>query len=250
LTLLSYQDAVKKAETPADPGAPAAAPKSSARRATPKRPFDPIEHYDVREIEGWNVLVNKSFLADEPELADRTLTLLRFQLYQITRRVAPEPLKKLRTIRIWVEENNPVVPCMSYHPEARWLRTHGMNAAKARCVELSNARNFLSWTLEQPWMVLHELSHGYHHQFLEGGFENGDIRAAFERAKATKSYNSVLRINGKNDRAYALTDPMEYFAESNEAFFGTNDFYPYVRSELQRHDPRMFALLKKLWREE
>jgi hypothetical protein len=40
---------------------------------------------------------------------------------------------------------------------------------------------------------------------------------------------------------------MEYFAEATEAYFGTNDFYPYVRSELAAHDPAMFALLGKLW---
>ena len=40
---------------------------------------------------------------------------------------------------------------------------------------------------------------------------------------------------------------MEYFAEATEAFFGTNDFYPFVRSELERHDPELFGLLKLLW---
>ena len=40
---------------------------------------------------------------------------------------------------------------------------------------------------------------------------------------------------------------MEYFAESTEAFFGTNDFYPFVRAELKQHDPKMFDLLWKLW---
>jgi hypothetical protein len=40
---------------------------------------------------------------------------------------------------------------------------------------------------------------------------------------------------------------MEYFAESSEAFFGKNDFYPFVRSELKQHDPEMFELLKTLW---
>ena len=43
---------------------------------------------------------------------------------------------------------------------------------------------------------------------------------------------------------------MEYFAEASEAYFGTNDFYPYVRSELRRHDPRMYHLLERLWHEE
>jgi len=41
--------------------------------------------------------------------------------------------------------------------------------------------------------------------------------------------------------------PMEYFAESTEAFFGTNDFYPFVRPELREFDPEMFNLLTKLW---
>ena len=30
---------------------------------------------------------------------------------------------------------------------------------------------------------------------------------------------------------------MEYFAEASEAYFGTNDFFPFVRIELRRHDP-------------
>jgi hypothetical protein len=39
----------------------------------------------------------------------------------------------------------------------------------------------------------------------------------------------------------------EYFAESTEAFFGTNDFYPFVRAELKEFDPRMEAVLRKAW---
>ena len=35
-------------------------------------------------------------------------------------------------------------------------------------------------------------------------------------------------------------------AECSEAFFGTNDFYPFVRSELKQHDEKMYELLKKL----
>lgn len=212
--------------------------------------FDPTDRYEVRRIEGWTVLVNRGFLDDRPGLADRTLTLLRHQLYQIGRRVPAVAVDDLRTIRIWVEEREPHHPCTTYHSSADWLREHGMNPEKARCVEIANARNFLAWTLDQPWMVLHELAHGYHHQFLDGGFDSPEIRAAFERAREAKLYESVLRVNGRTGRAYALTNPMEYFAEATEAFFGTNDFYPFVRPELRRHDPGAFELLKRLWREE
>jgi hypothetical protein len=211
--------------------------------------YDPTDRYEARSIEGWSILVNKAFLGDRPELADRVFTLLRQQLYQITRRVPPPALKKLQSIRIWVEEREPHHPCMAYHPNPAWLRDHEMNPEKGRCVEIANAQNFLRWTIDQPWMVLHELAHGYHHQFLAGGFKNADVKAAFDGAMSDGLYKSVLRIGGTEERAYAATDPQEYFAEASEAFFGTNDFYPFVRAELQRHDPKFYARLEQLWGE-
>ena len=229
------------------PGAadPAAKPEANAK---PSRSlYPPTDRYEVRRIEGWPVVVSMDLLANEPELAERTLTLLQSQLYQVGRRVPPKALEQLRKIRIWVEEREANTLCMAYHPDAGWLKAHGVNPDKAHCVELANARNFLTWTIDQPWMVLHELAHGYHHQFLDQGFDNPELKTAFEQAKAAKLYESVLRINGKDDKAYATTNPMEYFAEASEAFFGTNDFYPFVRSELQRHDPKLFALLETLW---
>ncbi len=212
------------------------------------RSFAPTECYEVQRIEGWEVLVHQDLL-DDPALADQTLELLRHQLYEIGRRVPHAAVKRLQTIRIWVEREEPHHPCMAYHPDTGWLKTHDMNPEKARCVEIANARNFLSWTIDQPWMVLHELAHGYHHQFLDDGFHNAEVRDAFQHAIKSMIYDSVLRINGRDDLAYATTNPMEYFAEASEAFFGTNDFYPYVRSELRRHDPELFALLQSVWNE-
>ena len=40
---------------------------------------------------------------------------------------------------------------------------------------------------------------------------------------------------------------MEYFAETTEAYFSRNDFYPFNRDELKSHDPEMFDLLTALW---
>lgn len=203
--------------------------------------------YRTRQIEGWNVWVNARFLDRQPDLADRTLELLGFQLYQITRVVPPAALSKLRSVRIWVEEDEPHHPCMAYHPDPKWLADHGMTPRKARCVELANARNFLDWTLQQPWMVLHELAHAYHHQFLDDGFENAEVRAAYDHALESGLYNKVLRYGGQEEKAYATTNPQEYFAEATEAYFGTNDFFPFIRIELKRHDPKAVAMLESAW---
>lgn len=212
----------------------------------PKHSYDPTEQYEARRVEGWKLLVNKRLLVDEQhQLCDKTLRVLGDQLFQITRVVPAPALAKLRKIPIWVELNEPHHPCMCYHPDAKWLREHGMNPDKARCVEVANARNFNSWTLQQPWMVLHELAHGYHHQVL--GFGNAEIQASYDAAVSAKLYDSVLNVRGGKSRHYALTNAKEYFAEMTEAYFGANDFYPFVRAELQHVDPRMYALLEKVW---
>ena len=210
-------------------------------------PFAPTDQYDTVDVAGWRVLVLRSVPVEHPETHAETMVHLQHQLYQIVRRLPAEAVEKVRQIPIWVEHDEPHHPCMCYHPDAGWLRDNGMNPDKAGAVEIANAGNFLTWTIDQPWMVLHELAHGYHHQFLERGFDNAEVLACFEKSMAERRYDEVQRISGRNERAYAATNQMEYFAEASEALFGANDFYPYVRAELQQHDPDFHALLEKLW---
>ncbi len=42
-------------------------------------------------------------------------------------------------------------------------------------------------------------------------------------------------------------DQKEYFAEATEAYFGVNDFFPFVRAELKAYDPVGFALMEAVW---
>lgn len=216
----------------------------------PSGKYEPTEAYTSETIEGWTVLVNMPFRQRDEQLCGDALALVRQQLYLIARNLPPAAVEKLRQIKIWVEEAEPHHPCMCYHPDPGWLREHDMNPDKARSVELANARNFLKWTHDQPWMVFHELAHAYHHQFLPDGFENAEVRAAFHRITEAKVYESVLHVRGGRNRHYALTNPQEYFAESSEAYFGANDFYPFVRSELKEVDPVGCELLEKTWGQE
>jgi hypothetical protein len=209
------------------------------------RAYDATEKYETRKLEGWTLRINQELLKKDGDLANRTLRLLEFQLYQITRVVPAPALAKLKEIPIWIELAHPRHPCMCYHPSPEWLREHDMNPEKAGGVEIANADTFLKWTKDQPWMVLHEMAHGYHHRVL--GYDNPEIKAAYEKAVASKQYESVRHINGGMVRHYALNNDQEYFAESTEAYFGMNDFYPFVRAELKQHDPGMFELLGKVW---
>jgi hypothetical protein len=207
--------------------------------------YDPTSAYREQKILGWRVLVNEQLLA-ETNLCAQTLKLLEAQLAQITNVIPAQPLQQLRDVPFWVERSSKQFPCMCYHESYDWLRTHGVNPDKTGGVELSSPDNFLTWTKQQPWMVLHELAHGYHKRFL--GDNHPGIKRCYEAAKASGKYNSVRHIQGGQQRHYALNNEKEYFAEATEAFFGKNDFQPFTRAELKEFDPAMHDLLFQLWR--
>jgi len=215
--------------------------------SAPQPQYEPTSNYTVRKMEGFEVCVNNRLLHEKKPLGKQALDLLRVKLYDINRVVPKGALAQLRKIPIWVEVEDPQYPGACYHPSKEWLTEHGFNPDKAGSVEIGNAANFLTWTRDQPFMVLHEFAHAYHHRVL--GYDNPDIKEAYQRAVASGAYQSVLRCNGKLDRAYALNNDQEYFAELTESFFGTNDFYPFVRAEVMQYDPFMYETLKKLWGE-
>lgn len=207
--------------------------------------YEPTSNYEVREIEQFTVHVNRRLLAEERALGAEVLKLLQAKLHEINRTVPEAALAELHRVPVWVEVEGERHPGGCYHPSREWLTENGFNPDKAQSVEIGNAANFLSWSLHQPSMVLHEFAHAYHHRVL--GYDNEDIKRAYEHAVESGLYESVLRYDGETARAYALNSDQEYFAELTEAFFGTNDFHPFVRAEIRQHDPLMYETLKKLW---
>ena len=208
------------------------------------RRFVPTVQYEKRSIEGWTIYVNKDLLADDTELGSKALRLLETKLYEVGRVVPDKAREVLRRVPIWLGVDDGHAPGAEYHPSHEWLREHGYNPDKAKSVEIGNASLFLRWSLDQPGMVLHELAHAYHHRVLG---DHAGLRAAFRAAVEGGRYETVLRVNGREERAYAIENDREYFAEGTEAFFGTNDYYPFVRAELLRHDPKLFEVLQEAW---
>lgn len=208
------------------------------------------ESHQTVQIHGFDLLVNKSMLDDQHrEKTNQMLQLMDQQLERVSDVVPDEALRHLRTVRIWV--NPPyegVSPTAEYHPSARWLKENGRDPEMARGVEVTDLHNFEFEDRRMPWLMMHELSHAYHDQVL--GSKNVLIRKAFENAKDSGEYDDVDRFDGKRiirDRAYALSNPAEYFSETTEAFFGQNDFFPFDRWELKSVDPEMHDLLAELW---
>lgn len=206
--------------------------------------------YIMRPIQGWTVKINTALRKQDAAALDWALVLLTSQLKTICRLVPQKPLSELKKITIWLSPEYPNTPPRAeYHPGADWLRSNGRNPEMVKGVEITDVKHFDAETRRMPLFVLHELAHGYHDRVL--GNDEPRLLAAYKNAKAGGKYDRVERQDSEGrkrlDRAYALTNVQEYFAEGTEAFFGANDFYPFNAAQLKAHDPELFALLGKLW---
>ncbi|MEE2941741.1 MAG: DUF4440 domain-containing protein [Planctomycetota bacterium] len=205
------------------------------------------EVYERRPLRGFDVRVHPGLIGegDHAAVGARALDALERDLGDLLDQVPASAATRLRTVPLYLGVSDPVAPCACYHPSAAWLADNGYDPAKAKSVEISNAATFLAWRRAQPSMVLHELAHAFHDLELQGAA--GRIAAAMVAARDRGNYRSVLRASGARDSHYAMTNAMEYFAETTEALLGVNDFYPFVRAELLNHDPEGARLVAELW---
>ncbi|MFM8414582.1 MAG: hypothetical protein ACKOCX_07645 [Planctomycetota bacterium] len=207
--------------------------------------------HETRDVIGWTLHIDKVLLAHAPEATATAVALLERQLAEVVRVVPPAAVAKLRETPLWFSSEYPGVPPRAeFHPDPGWLREHGRDPAMARAIEFTNIRIFPEECDRMPNFALHELAHAYHFRVL--GFDDPAIKEAFERARAAGLYDRVAQHNGGGQpatvgRAYAMTDEKEYFAETTEAFFSRNDFFPFTLEELRAHDPRMVRVLETAW---
>ena len=213
-------------------------------------PVKPTAHV-TRNLEGWTVRVDQRLLEVPNEaLGKRALRFLENKLFDITVVVPSDRLRKLQAVTIVLDLTHGKLTSMQYHPSALWLKANGYSTELVKCVHIPRAADLATRRNinEQPWVVLHELAHAYHDQVL--GFEAPRIREAYENYKKSGHGEKTLLFNGKRVRHYALTNPMEFFAEMTEAYFGVNDFFPFNRAELKESEPEIYDLLGEIWESE
>jgi hypothetical protein len=212
-----------------------------------------MEPYHALQLQGFSIRADNGWRQSDPAAYEQVVTALDQDLEKIARIVPPPALAALRTRTIWIERESDITADtftgrgMTFHPSRDWLAEHGILSDKAGGIEISNARDYLEWRRHQPFMVLHELAHAYHWLL---GFDRPDVVATYQAAQAAGRYEEVdyvLAPAGEKRRAYALSNPKEYFAELSEAYFGRNDFFPFTRGDLREYDPAGFALIERLW---
>lgn len=194
-------------------------------------------------VRGWAVCADAAIFDDEAH-GDSVLTLLSSDLQTIQDALPEVAIAYLQGVRIWIELTSDWSGAV-YHPSATWLADNGYPTYWAESIQLANSANYLSWTAIQPAMVLHELSHAWHHQVV--GYGDAAIADAYAQALASGRYESVAYAGGGTAEAYATTDDREYFAELSEAWFWENDFYPFIREEVIEFDPLGAEVIEASW---
>ncbi len=115
------------------------------------------------------------------------------------------------------------------------------------CVVIYCAENYLRisefWALKA---LVHEFAHAYHlEQWSE---DQPDILRAWDNAMKNGLYRNVKDEEGKSiEKAYALVNQLEYFAELSCMYFSGCNYQPFDRKELKTYDPRGYAMILKMW---
>lgn len=228
-----------------------------------KHDSGPVDEEKLVAVQGFYTLEHEGFKFKireevyETPAAQSAISHLKEDLSEINKIIPESALKVMKKNPIWLEKDL-TDGAAWYHNNRDWLAEQSEKdsrymTAKWHCVELCNYIHYVSWSDQnQPYMVLHELCHLYHDQALAGGFENPDVKAAYNHAKSSGMYkNKPYRLDSKTvyniDVAYAMNDQMEYFSEICEAYWGENDYYPFNYEDLKEYDTQGFALMEKVW---
>jgi hypothetical protein len=220
--------------------------------------------YDETVIGGWLCCVEPGWSDSDAELEQ----LLAVDIEYATKCLPPHACEYLKQhCKIWINKTMEWGPkscpvkgqSCCYHPDKDWLIKNGQRGDKYLCVEMNNASYYKR--MRHLWgvggVILHEMSHAYHHSMLPDGYENCDIKECYEQAMKDGLYDRVQvhGPQGPKAKAYACSNCMEYWAELSAAFLGGldnkqeyNKWYPFNRQQIKEHDPRAFSVLSKLWK--
>ena len=202
----------------------------------------PLGEFKKITFVGFTLNVNPELMGKA--VTNRALDLLRADLTKITKLLTPLQVGRLRKVPVWIQYKFDSSG-MWYHESKEWLVKSGYPAAMVKSVEISDVNDYVACHNDQPMELLHEFAHAYQDQYLSAMRDK--IEDAYNNALKSHKYEKVERSGGGMERAYAMTNEVEYFAELTEAYFGRNDYYPFTRDELEEFDSKGFALMEDAW---
>lgn len=199
--------------------------------------------YERTIVGPFPVYVGPEFKSHDPAVLNRCLQVLGANAKRLQEVLPAKALEKLSGIPIWLEYEPDRSNGGVYFDSEEWLIENGVTAAKAKSIQFTSSLAALAGSKLNP--LMHEVAHAYHDLVLS--FSYAPILSAYLHANLSGRYNAVRHLSGRIERAYAMSDPTEFFAELSEAYFGYSDFFPFTRDDLKEADPESYKVISQAW---
>lgn len=177
--------------------------------------------YQRRNVGSFPVYVAPEFKSRDRALLERCLQVLESNVKQLEEVLPPAAWQKLSSIPIWLEYEPDKSYVGVYFTSKEWLILNGVTSAKAKSIQFNSSLAVMMESKKNP--LMHELAHAYHDLVLSQYY--APIWSAYQSARLSGRYDAVRHSSGRFERAYAMTDHMEFFAELSEAYFAHGDFF-------------------------
>jgi len=204
------------------------------------------EPYGNLKIVQNNIFFSKAALKN-PKFPEVVL-YLNNRLLNMESKLPSKFLQFSHNIKIWFENDERIPFLAAHYMTKEYAISNNVFPPKQNSVIIPHLTISLYETglFNQPEILIHELAHAYHDMIL--GFNYQPIISAYENAMNSGKYQNVKHTKYPDGKAYATTNHREYFAELNEAYFGTNDFFPFNKADLKLYDPIGYNLLETIWK--
>jgi hypothetical protein len=214
---------------------------------------NPPREYQDFKASGWEVKIEKQMLTEDPMLAKKALARLEQKLSFLLTILPKHTIAELQTVTIFMMYGSRATgggqdSGMTYHHTNAPDRFPELDLRWRNCAVIHSAQNYVNQSeTRSAKAVLHELSHSWH--LMHWPQDMPEIVAAWKNATDQGLYRNVTdNDDGKHyDRAYALTNASEYFAELSCMFFFTCNYPPLNRRELKLYDPIGYAMIETAW---
>jgi hypothetical protein len=196
--------------------------------------------------------MEEELAVDHPRLASNALARLSSKLQEV-KKVLPRhslPLLQQRKIFLLLGQasrlggKNSGADYFQRHAPAHFSN---LDPRMASSIVIYSATNFV-W-LNELWalkVLIHEMAHAW--QLEQWPETQPDILAAHQHALRKGLYQNILGDHDQPlEKAYAITNQLEYFAELSCMYFAACNYFPRHRQELQAYDPVGYAMILKIW---
>ena len=205
---------------------------------------DGATDYHKIKLEGWDIYIEKTLVIKNDRRVFLALRIMREKLHEISETLPGQHVSELKTVPLWISKNNGTN--VEYYFYEKRIYRNGIDPRKLGGIEFKNISIFLVMVKKMPGLIIHELAHAYHKM----NYKKVDplVMRAYKHAQQKNLYRTIsVERNHHGKSVYASKNPYEYFADLSAMYFGTNDYFPYNRDDLEKHDPKGYQMIEQVW---